>query len=181
MTSTQTISDRNQRYALSLAEIAKAEDCLDEVADELFRFARALAGNDELREAIVDRRVPVSRRQQIVEDLLSEQAKPVTIGLISFLVAAERAGDIESIAQALADQAAKTKNAEVAYVRSAVSLSPEQISRLEQALSEATGKSIEVKASVDANVLGGVVATIGDTVIDGSVRARLSKLKDSFS
>ena len=174
-------SSRNQQYAQSLAEIARAEGCLDETADELFRFARALAGHDELRATLSDRRIPVSRRQQIAEDLLAGRARPVTTGIISLLVAGERASDIDDIAQELADYAAKSKQAEVAYVRSAVALTPEQVSRLEQALGQATGKTIEVKASVDANVLGGVVATIGDTVIDGSVRSRLAKLRDSFS
>ncbi len=176
-TSTPTTA---QQYAQSLAEIAQAEGCLDEVADEVFRFARALAGSDELREALSDRRIPASRRQQIVEDLLSERAKPITSGFISLLVVAERAKEIEAMAQALADYAARSKSAEVAYVRSAVVLTAEQVSRLEQALSEVTGLNIEVKASVDANVLGGVVATIGDTVIDGSVRSRLAKLRDTF-
>lgn len=174
-------AELSRSYARSLAEIARAEGCLDEVADELFRFARALADSDELREALSDRQIPVSRRQQITEELLAGRAHAVTTGLVSFLVAAERAADIDDIAHGLADHAAQTKSAQVAYVRSAVQLTPEQIDRLAAALSQATGKAIEVKASVDANVLGGVVATIGDTVIDGSVRSRLAKLKDSFA
>ena len=50
--------------------------------------------------------------------------------------------------------------------------------RLANALSHATGKQVEVKVVVDPNVLGGVVARIGDTVIDGSVRRRLDQLKE---
>ena len=49
---------------------------------------------------------------------------------------------------------------------------------LAKALSEATGKEVEVKVIVDPNVLGGVVARIGDTVIDGTVRHRLDQLKE---
>jgi F-type H+-transporting ATPase subunit delta len=59
-----------------------------------------------------------------------------------------------------------------------VPLDAEQQARLATALSQATGKQVEVKVIVDANVLGGIVARIGDTVIDGTVRRRLAQLKE---
>ena len=168
-------------YAKAMAQIAEAEGCLDEVADEMFRFSRALQSSDELREALSDRHIPVQRRQQIVEDLLATRATPATVGMISLIVAAERGKDIVAIAEELAEIAATAKSAEIAYVRAAVQLSESQIARLRQSLSEATGKNIEVKASVDPTVIGGIVTTVGDTVMDGSVRSRLAKLRDAFS
>jgi F-type H+-transporting ATPase subunit delta len=47
-------------------------------------------------------------------------------------------------------------------------------------LSRATGKRVEVKVVVDPTVMGGIVATIGDMVIDGTVRHRLEKLKEQM-
>jgi F-type H+-transporting ATPase subunit delta len=66
---------------------------------------------------------------------------------------------------------------EVAEVRSAVTLTPEQQERLRAALANATGKNVNLKVVVDPSVLGGLVATVGDTVIDGTVRTRLDQLK----
>ena len=63
-------------------------------------------------------------------------------------------------------------------MRSAVPLDDAQQQRLAAALSQATGKQVEVKVVVDEKVLGGLVATIGDTVIDGTVRHRLAQLKE---
>ncbi len=63
-------------------------------------------------------------------------------------------------------------------MRSAVPLDAAQQERLAAALSHATGKRVEVKVIVDENVLGGIVARIGDTVIDGTVRRRLAQLKE---
>jgi F-type H+-transporting ATPase subunit delta len=57
-------------------------------------------------------------------------------------------------------------------------LSDDQRERLAAALSQATGKNIDVKVILDPSVLGGVVAQIGDTVIDGSVRHRLNQLRE---
>ncbi len=62
-------------------------------------------------------------------------------------------------------------------MRTAVPLTPDQETRLAAALANATGKQVSVRAIVDPSVLGGVLATVGDTVIDGSVRTRLEQLK----
>jgi F-type H+-transporting ATPase subunit delta len=63
-------------------------------------------------------------------------------------------------------------------VRTAVPLDDRAKERLGAALSSATGKTVSVKAVVDPGVIGGVVARIGDTVFDGSVRHRLDQLKE---
>ena len=62
-------------------------------------------------------------------------------------------------------------NKEVAEVRSAIDLTDDQKQRLAAALEPATGKKVELKVIVDPTVLGGLVAQVGDTVIDGSVKA----------
>ena len=66
---------------------------------------------------------------------------------------------------------------EVAEVRSAVALTDDQTQRLADSLKQATGKDVDVRVTVDPSVLGGIVTTIGDTVIDGSVRSRLAQVK----
>lgn len=171
---------RAEGYAEAMLAVARAEGNVDEVADEIFRFSRALAGSDDLRRALTDRALPADRRSQIVEDLLRGRATDTTVGLVSMAVAAGRAGELPEIGQALVDLAAAEKSREVAIVRSAVALNEDQVTRLADALSAATGRQIEVKVVVDPAVVGGVVTTIGDTVIDGSVRSRLSKLREAF-
>ena len=52
--------------------------------------------------------------------------------------------------------------------------------RLKAALTNATGKQVNLKVIVDSSVLGGIVATVGDTVIDGSVRRRLEQLRNAL-
>ena len=69
----------------------------------------------------------------------------------------------------------------VAEVRSAVSLNDDQRDRLRSALSNATGMNIDIVVVVDPDILGGVVAQVGDTVFDGSVRTRLEKMKERLS
>jgi F-type H+-transporting ATPase subunit delta len=77
----------------------------------------------------------------------------------------------------MVQRAASAKDMEVAEVRTAVELTPDQQDRLKAALANATGKNVNLKVIVDPSVLGGIRATVGDTVIDGSVRTHLDQLK----
>jgi F-type H+-transporting ATPase subunit delta len=172
------VSDaRIDGYARALFEIARAEGTIDEVEDELFRFARSYESSDELRSALTDDQVPVAKRQAIVEDLLGGKATPTTTQLVSMVVGSGRGRDLPAIIDKLVARAANSKNLSVAEVRSAVALTDDQQDRLKAALANATGKQVSVKVIIDPSILGGIVATVGDTVIDGSVRTRVEQLK----
>lgn len=171
---------RSHAYAGALLAVARSEGSLAEVEDELFRFARVLETNDELRTTLTDAALPVSRRQQIVEDLLGGQANPLTTALLSMVVGAGRARDLTSIIDELVKLSAAEGNKELAEVRSAIELTDDQKQRLTAALEVATGKKVELKVIIDPSVLGGLVAQVGDTVIDGSVKTRLQQLQTAF-
>ena len=168
---------RIEGYARALFEIARAEGTLDEVEDELFRFARSYESSDALRNALTDDMVPVAMRQAVVEDLLGDQTTSTTMQLLSMVVGSGRGRDLPAIVDKLVQRASQSKQLEVAQVRTAVALTGDQQDRLKAALENATGKSLNLKAVVDPSVLGGVVATIGDTVIDDTVRTRIDQLK----
>jgi F-type H+-transporting ATPase subunit delta len=68
----------------------------------------------------------------------------------------------------------------VAEVRTAYPLDDQHRQKLADALSKATGKHVSLKVVVDPTVMGGVIATIGDTVIDGTIRHRLDQLRESL-
>jgi len=168
---------RIEGYARALFEVARAEGTLDEVEDELFRFARSFESSDELRKALTDDQIPAAKRQAIIEDLLGGRASATTTQLGSMVVGAGRGRDLPAIVDKLVARASMTKHQELAEVRSAVPLTPDQEQRLGAALAYATGKQLNLKVVVDPSVLGGLVATVGDTVIDGSVRTRIEQLK----
>lgn len=175
------MSERTEGYAGAVVAIAEAEDVLDRVTSELASVGRAASGNEELRRVLSDRTVPASRRIGIVEDLLADQASPVTLNVVAMLVGAGRGGDLEAIADEALELAAATRGGAVAEVRSAVALSDEQIDRVAEALSRASGRNVTVHVVVDPEIIGGLTAQIGDTVFDGSVRTRLDKMKERLS
>ena len=174
------MADRIDGYARGIFDIAQAEGSLDKIEDELFQFSQVFQDNEQLREKLTDQSLPVEKRQAIVEDLLGQKASPLTVNLISFLVGSGRARDLPTIVDRLVERAAAERRREVAEVRAAVPLDDEQRRRLTEALEQATGKQVELKVIVDPSVLGGVVARVGDTVIDGTVRRRLEQLRESL-
>lgn len=174
------MTDRADLYADAFLSVISAEGNINEVSDELFRFARVLEGNDELRQALVDPHLPADRRQQIVEDLLAGKATDTTTALVSLVVGAGRARELPAIVDRLLALTASRSNRSIAEVRSAVELTDDQKARLAEALAASTGREVDVVVIVDPTVLGGVVTQIGDTVIDGTVRSRLAQLRESF-
>ena len=174
------MSDRIDAYASALFEVARAEDSLETVEEELFRVARTIDANDDLRAKLTDQALPIELRQGIVEDLLGGRASTVTTGLVSFVVGVGRARDLPAIIDRLVERSARERSQAVAEVRSAIPLDESQRQRLAEALGRHTGQNVSVKVVVDPSVLGGIVAQIGDTVIDGSVRRRLDQLREAL-
>ena len=171
-------SERVEAYAEAFFRVARAEQQGTAVEDDLFRFARALEANDELRGALGDRALPAERRIAVVEELMGGAGVSVSVGLVSMVIGADRAGELSAIVDRFLELSATERRHDVAEVRAAVPLDDRIRERLAKALSDATGKQVEVKVVVDPSVLGGVVARIGDTVIDGTVRRRLEQLKE---
>jgi F-type H+-transporting ATPase subunit delta len=174
------MADLNDAYAEALFEIAKAEGSLERIEDELFRFARTLEGNDQLRMTLTDMTIPVERRQKLVEELLGGKASPVTVALVAFVVSVGRSRNLPEIIDKLVAKAAEERKEAVAEIRTAFPLDDEHRRRLAGALSRSTGKKVSLKEVIDPSVLGGVVAIIGDTVIDASIRHRLEQLRESL-
>lgn len=173
-----SVSPRIEGYAQALFAVAKAEGDLNGVTDELHAVRQAVEGSDELRNTLSDPAIPVERRVGVVERLVGDRASVATTSLVGMVVAAGRAGDLADIVGRATELAAEARDAVVAEVRSAQPLTDDQRSRLATALSARTGQNVDVRVAVDPSLLGGVVTQIGDTVIDGSVRTRLARLRD---
>jgi F-type H+-transporting ATPase subunit delta len=167
-------------YADAVYAIAAAENSTAQVESELFTFAQAVANNAELRATLTDRRLPAAVRQQIVSDILVGEASHATEACLAMIIGTGRIGQIGEIAQALSTKSAAGGGASLATVRSAVPLTESQLAKLSTALSDSTGGEVIVKNIIDPSVIGGVLTQIGDEVIDGTIRSRLTRLRDAF-
>lgn len=170
-----------QGYAEALFKVVQAEGELDRVEDELFRFGKLLEQNHELKQALSDKGIDKEQREKVLEELLVDKVSPHTLGLLGFIVTQGRARQLPQILEQVSQLAADARQMVVAEVRTAVPLDEKQQDDLAASLSKATNKRVTVKVIVDPSVLGGVVAKVGDTVIDGSIKHRLDQLKEQVS
>ncbi len=173
-------ADRNSGYAEALLAVARAEGNLETTRSQLGDVVRAVEGDEQLRSTLSNNLLPAATRGQIVDDILGGKASDTVRALVGMIVSAGRGGDLGAIVSAFSTAAAAASGNRVAVVRTAVALTDDQKARLGQALSAKAGAPIELENVVDPDVIGGAVTTIGDTVIDGSLRTKLNQLNDAL-
>ena len=181
MTSVADADQAVSGYAAAVLAAARAEGALDRVSDELYHVSRAIEGHAELSQRLADPSLDLPTKLSVVDGLLSGRAHPATTSAVMFVVQAGRGRQLQAIADAVVTQAAAERDHAVAEVRTAVPLDEERTERLTAALSQATGRNVDVKVTVDPGVIGGVVVKMADTVIDGSVERRLRELRAALT
>ena len=171
-----------RRYARALFALAKEEGRIADIRGELQGLSGLLDANAELRNALFRPLHPVAERRAVLREV-SERlgASPTVRNFFTFLVDQRRLVDFDGIKgeyERLADDAAgKTK----ADVLTATPLSGDQQERLRRALSARTGSDVELDVVVDSSLLGGVIASVGALVFDGSLRTQLTQLRASLT
>lgn len=168
-------------YAEAMVSIAEAEGELEPVEEQVYAFAKMVEKRAKVREALIDPELPNENKRNLIGEVLGERANPVAVNLLGMVVEQGRARDIGRIAESLVEVAAERRQQVVGEVRSAVPLTDAQRRRLAEALSSATGRKVEVKVIVDPDLVGGVVARVGDVIFDGSIRSRLDEAKQQLT
>lgn len=159
--------------AEALFGAAERSGDLDRVENELFRFGRILAADGELQLTLSSPGLPASAKAGILSDLLSVQASPTTLELLTFVTTHLRGRRMDRAIEDLTELAAERRGKLVAVVRVAQPLDDIQTSRLAAALERIYAQPVALNFEIDPTVLGGVSVQIGDEVIDGSIAGRL--------
>ncbi len=160
---------------------AEGDGALDDVEDELFRFARLLDREPELRAALTDPGLPDDRKTSLVRALLGERARPATVRLVEVAVTRPRGRSLERVLEELSRLAAARRQRLVAEVRVASPLDDAQTARLADSLARLYGRPVQLQVDVDPGGLGGVQVRVGDEVLDGTVARRLAEVRRSLS
>jgi F-type H+-transporting ATPase subunit delta len=164
-------------YAAAVFEGVSVAD-LEEIEDQIFRFARTVESSRPLREALGDRDLPVALRQGVVADLLGDQVLPATQRLAAYAIRGGRARDVVATLDDLVVGAARARGWRVARVKSADRVDDSLRQSMSEALGRLAGNPVELQVTIDPHLLGGVVVQVGDLLVDGSARHRLDELKE---
>jgi F-type H+-transporting ATPase subunit delta len=153
-------------------------DRLEEVEDELFRFARTVETAPALRSALTDRDLPVAVRRGVVDDLLSGKVQPATLRLADFTVAGGRPRDMVGTLYWLVEATAQARGWRVAVVDAAREVDAEGRRALAESLGRLAGAPVELQVRVDPSLLAGVRVRIGDLQVDATARDRIDRLRE---
>lgn len=155
--------------------VAEKQGELDRVTDDLFRFARTVAGEPLLRSTLTDRSLDNERKQALLDGLLEGKAAAGTRHVVKTLVLSPRGRTLEDGLAKYAQLAADVRKRTLATVTTAVPLDDTQRQRLSAVLTAQLGREIQLQVEVDPSVVGGVLVRVGDELIDGSTRHRLAQ------
>lgn len=164
-------------YAAAIFETLPSVTELEEIEDELFRFARVVESTPALRSALSNRNLPFSARRRLVADLIGGRASKGTVRLVDEALRG-RTRDVVATLDWLVEQAALARGWRVARVRSARDIDDDERRQLSEALQRLAGAPVELQVSVDSSLLGGAIVQIGDLLVDGSAQHRLELLHD---
>ena len=167
------------RYAKALFDVAITENAEPGRIDkDLSEITELLQENTELMRAVDAANVPDATRKALMERVLDRIGVTAPVKKLLILLTEQRKlAYLKDLAEAYRERLLQHQNVIRAEVTSAAPLSPEKTTALAESLSRATGKKVELSMSVDPELLGGVVARIGSTVYDGSVKTQLQQLR----
>ncbi len=166
-----------QLAVLAICTTADLDGELDELEDQLFRFARIVGADPGLRYALSNLFAPSQGRRAIVTDLLEGKVTAPALRLIGQVAAHPRGRSVDTSLESYANLAAALRQRLIAEVHVAVPLTSEQRSRLAAALASAHGHDVHLNVVHDPELIGGMSVRIGDELINGSVASRLAELR----
>ncbi len=167
-----------RRHAQAAFELARETNQVDQWVKDLQGIA-AIFQDPGLKALLESPRIPLQGKLGVLKENLAG-VNPLALNLALLLVSKGRI----ALAPAIASEFERLVDIQGGYERaevvSAIPLDPSQQERITQYLSRVTGKRIRLTARVDSSIGGGLIARIGDRILDGSVRAKLQEMKKSL-
>jgi ATP synthase F1 delta subunit len=167
-------------YARSLFEVAKEEDKLDEVREQLGEIADAIAGDRDLQVFFFSPYFSSEEKVQGLDKAISGADDTLT-NFLTLLVEKHRMPALFRIRQQF-DRLWQDENQILpVQVTSAIELDEDTVKNIGDQIGKRTGRKVELSSEVDPDILGGLVLQVGNSVLDASIRNRLENLRKSVA
>ena len=163
-------------YADALFDVAKENDKLDRIHDELNQFADALDGDRDMQVFFFSPYFSSAEKREGIERAVSD-ADPEFVNFLELLAEKHRVPLVFRIQRQFEEHWKEENRKLDVTVTSAVQLDPAIVKEVGAQIEEQTGKSVELSSTVDESILGGLVLQVGNMVLDASIRNRLEKLR----
>lgn len=167
-----------ERYARALAAAVEDDAQLDSVLNALEDFSAVYTGHKDLSQVLENQTLPQTAREAVLREVLDLAERPEVVQrLLLTLLRRGRISEIGDVVSALGEIVDARLGRIRAEVKAAAELSPEQLQRIKSGLEKYSGKTVQMETRIDPEIMGGVIVRLGGTVIDGSLRARLNRIR----
>jgi len=170
------------RYARSLAEVGFEQNIEATVTEDLKTYSEVFKAVPDLLEAFDSPSVPREVKEKLLDSVIEvHPANPITHNFLKVLLQHNRITSFQQIYEIYLDEVNEHKGVVSAKVSTASPLDLPELQALGERLSSATGKQVKTETQTDADLLGGIVVQIGDTIFDGSIKTKLAEMKRRLS
>ncbi len=170
-----------KRYAKAIFSVGQEQNKYEEYNEALQGLSDLYSTHPEVIDALTNPLYPMDVKEKVMKGIVgSMMVDSIMDNFLNLLVQKKRAEILPEIAVAYQTMVDEAKNISHGNVISAITLSDELKEKIQTILEKLTGKKVELTTSVDPSIMGGIIAQVGDLVLDGSIKTQLAGLKDSI-
>ena len=169
------------RYAKAIFTVGQDQKKYEEYNEVLQGLANLYETHPDVVDALTNPLYPMDVKENAMKGIVGSMKVDAIMGnFLNLLVQKQRAEILPEIALAYKTMVDDAKNISHGNVISAIELSDTLKGNVQTILEKLTGKKVELTTSVDPSIIGGIIAKVGDLVLDGSIKTQLAGLKDSI-
>jgi len=169
------------RYAEALLRTAKPAGALAGCAESYAGVMEIMAANRELVVFLDSPQVREQEKKEVLQKVFGSRLEPVLLDFFNLLLDRNRIELLRDIGEVFAELVEADGGLVRARVVTAIALPADLETKLRDKLAQVTGKNVVLEKKVDPAVLGGVCVTLGDRIIDGTVRTNLDRLRKKLA
>jgi F-type H+-transporting ATPase subunit delta len=170
------------RYARALFDVALKEGDIQQAGRDIREFSELVSSNETLARVLSNPAIPVQKKRGLVQELTARAGtmSPIVAKLLALLADRDRLILLPDVVRSYENRLMEHAQVVRAEVVTAIALPSDRLQALQQGLSRATGRQVQLENRVDPAIVGGAVARVGSTVYDGSITTQLEKLKQQL-
>ncbi len=164
-------------YSEAVFELACEQSCTDEVKKELDSLAVVFNDNPGFAKLLTAPTVTIGEKLEIIEKTFKGKISELCYNLLCVVTEKGRAAAVPAIAEDYKNRWYEMKNIAEVKVTTSVPLSENLRAKLKAKLESVYKKTVILTENVDPTIMGGIVLNYGNTMLDGSVKAKLEAIQ----
>jgi F-type H+-transporting ATPase subunit delta len=168
------------RYSRALFQLANEKNLLDKVNADMV-FISQICKMDEVKEVLESPIIVPSKKTIIIHSILEKEVEKITLTLVDLLIKNGRENHLAAVARVFIDETLKFKGITETYLTTAVPVNDKTRKDITEMISSLFKTKVELRETIDNDIIGGFILKVNDNFIDASVRNKLRKIRKELS